>query len=379
MAGEMNIVFGGDACFCGSYEKQLHAENAIFDEPTLNFIQKHHHGVINLEAPETNAPAEKPSGIALRNPDGATAYLKDVGFDVFDLANNHLFDHGLRGYSDTIDKIWKAHGYKLGAGRNFEEASDTVTFRDQGLQVQIIAFAHNEGMLASRDEPGVYAEKHLGSVIDQIMSARDRGFKVIVIFHGGEEYTRYPSPPKRELFQTLARSGAHAIIGHHSHTVQGYEKIGNTHCFYSLGNLVFDLEVQQTRPYVNEGLLVSIQITEDDIAFKLFPVKLDTKNGQVTYFEESTFKEEFASLCDFNHYYEQWEREAHRVFFRKNDGLIVTASNTSSNQPINLTGSSLKKIFKYSAYKRLFSILTDSYNRSLLVGAFKYKLSNRQA
>lgn len=379
MAGKLRIVFGGDACFCGNYEEQLLAGNSIFDEATSQYIKQHDHGVINFEAPETNAPAEKPSGVALRNPAGSVSYLQDVGFDVFDLANNHLFDCGLRGYSDTIDKIWKAQGYKLGAGRNFEEASDTVSFKNEDVNTVLIAFAHNEGMLASRDEPGVYAEKHIGSVLDQIMSARDRGFRVIVIFHGGEEYTRYPSPVKRRLFHTLARSGAHAIIGHHSHTTQGYEKVGETHCFYSLGNLIFDLDLQQSRPYVNSGLLVSLNIEPEKINFDLFPVRLDIENGLVIQDDKTTFDTEFKDLCDFGNYNYHWQKEAHRIMFEPKSLTTKQKSIPNAESPSNNSMSIFKKIFKYSAYKRLLSILTNPYDRSLLVGALQYKLSSRQA
>ncbi len=64
----------------------------------------------------------------------------------------------------------------------------------------------------------------------------------IVSYHGDREYVQEPSPLKRAFFRQLLEAGAHIVVGHHPHVVQGYDVVrvggGQRLAMYSLGNFI---------------------------------------------------------------------------------------------------------------------------------------------
>jgi poly-gamma-glutamate synthesis protein (capsule biosynthesis protein) len=65
---------------------------------------------------------------------------------------------------------------------------------------------------------------------------------VIVHLHGGIEYSPNADAAQRSLAQAAAEGGAALVIGHHSHSPQEVEWIGDTLVAYSLGDFVFDID-----------------------------------------------------------------------------------------------------------------------------------------
>jgi poly-gamma-glutamate synthesis protein (capsule biosynthesis protein) len=65
---------------------------------------------------------------------------------------------------------------------------------------------------------------------------------LIVSYHGDAEYIGTPSPSKRRFFASLVDSGAHVVLGHHPHVVQGWETTtvegGTRLAMHSLGNFI---------------------------------------------------------------------------------------------------------------------------------------------
>lgn len=61
---------------------------------------------------------------------------------------------------------------------------------------------------------------------------------LVVYVHWGYELANYPEPADREWARAAIDVGVDAIIGHHSHVVQGIEKYKNGLIVYSLGNFV---------------------------------------------------------------------------------------------------------------------------------------------
>ena len=66
--------------------------------------------------------------------------------------------------------------------------------------------------------------------------------KVVVIYHGGNEYYPLPRPELKKTFHFLADIGADAVVGHHTHVFSGYEMYNGIPLVYSLGNFFFPLE-----------------------------------------------------------------------------------------------------------------------------------------
>ena len=60
--------------------------------------------------------------------------------------------------------------------------------------------------------------------------------RLLLFFHWNYEFELYPLPLDRELARRLSHIGVYAVVGHHSHIIQGYEFFGSMPCFYGIGN-----------------------------------------------------------------------------------------------------------------------------------------------
>src|SRR4051812_33612592 len=137
----------------------------------------------NLEGPmleggtSTKCPPDSKRCFAFRVPTRYGKYLKEAGFDVMSLANNHAGDFGDYGRSSTR-KTLDALGIKY-AGSDKEQYS--TTYLDvKGKRVAFVGFAHNDIVPNVND---------LDFARRLVMAAKKRADIVIVSFHGGGEGT----------------------------------------------------------------------------------------------------------------------------------------------------------------------------------------------
>jgi poly-gamma-glutamate capsule biosynthesis protein CapA/YwtB (metallophosphatase superfamily) len=195
--------------------------------------------VVNCECALT--ASRKPvwkSGAVFKGLPAHLAGLTRVPFEVACLANNHVFDYGVRGFRDTLDLLRRNGIRTVGAGLSFKEALSPLTVQVRGTRVTILNFSEGEDLTASRGGPGV-----CGWEIDRLLSlarrSKKRGDFVIAVGHAGLEYIPFPPPYVVEAYRALAEAGADCVIGHHPHVPQGLEVRGGRLILYSLGNFVF--------------------------------------------------------------------------------------------------------------------------------------------
>ena len=95
---------------------------------------------------------------------------------------------------------------------------------------------------------------------------------VIASCHWGLEYVDYPSPEVMRIAHNMVESGAHIILGHHPHVLQGVEQYKNSLIFYSLGNFVFS---QMWSKKCLESFIVKIYLLKNkNPSFEFIPIKL---------------------------------------------------------------------------------------------------------
>jgi len=66
----------------------------------------------------------------------------------------------------------------------------------------------------------------------------------VLSFHWGREYDFFPSERQKELARLAVDNGADLVLGHHPHVLQGIEEYRGRLIFYSLGNFIFDRQIQ---------------------------------------------------------------------------------------------------------------------------------------
>lgn len=173
--------------------------------------------------------------VCFRMPEHYCQYLKDAGFNLVSLANNHSNDMGEEGRLSTI-KTLESYDIKY-AG--YSDYPFTV-FEKNGIIYGFSAFAPNIETQFINDIPN--AEK----TISELKKKCDI---VIVSFHGGAEgYSAQRVTRKREIFlgedrgnvyefaHKMIDAGADVILGQGPHVPRALELYKNKLIAYSLGN-----------------------------------------------------------------------------------------------------------------------------------------------
>jgi poly-gamma-glutamate synthesis protein (capsule biosynthesis protein) len=177
--------------------------------------------------------------------------LRDAGFDMLSLANNHTLDCGRSGLIETMQNLQRHNIKWCGAGRNRSEAERATVLNVRGLHVAFVGFCEflPEGVFTNDAKPSI-AFASSENVRRVVSAARKQSDVVVASFHWGTEYANRPRALQTELAHAAARSGADLVLGHHPHVLQGLQtivtrdastrKVRRTLVAYSLGNFVFD-------------------------------------------------------------------------------------------------------------------------------------------
>ncbi|HEY0950133.1 CapA family protein [Nocardioides sp.] len=218
-------------------------------------------------------------------PPAVRADLREAGFDVLGLANNHLGDFGEESLVRTVDLL-RAGGFAtFGAGRDLAAAREPVIVERHGISFAFTGFnAIGETPAAADHRPGAFAvgmpprtgpldETELGRVLHDVRRMSRRFDVVTVMPHWGEQYVHRPRPVQDEVARRLVEAGADLVVGGHPHVVQGASMVGDSLVVQSLGNFVFDMDF---RADTMEGLLLEATFWGDRlVAADFVPYRLD--------------------------------------------------------------------------------------------------------
>lgn len=171
--------------------------------------------------------------------------LTEMGTDVLSLANNHVYDYGEEALLDTIDTIEGADIPYVGAGRNLEEAMKPVYFIANGRKIAIVSATQIERSTnytkeATDETAGVLKTLNPDKFLSVIEKAESLSDYVIVFAHWGTENTNNYGGDQVELGQKFIDAGADAVIGGHTHCLQGFDYYNGKPIIYSLGNFWFN-------------------------------------------------------------------------------------------------------------------------------------------
>lgn len=260
------LVACGDIGLYGKLEEKLLREgSSVILGDTIDVFKNADFVFGNLEGPVSdsgqrhNLPPPYP---ALRMNPKSISFLKEGGFDVVSLANNHMLDYGGEALLDTLERLDDAGILHFGAGNNEDSACAPITVNIQGIRIGFIGF-HEGGAVAESDRPGacLFNKKN---AISAIRKLRKRVDIVVVSFHFGFDYFTCPSPYHIRLCRRFIDEGADLILGHHPHVPQGVERYKNGLIAYSLGNFSFHLGEKAPERF-REGFLLKVDFLKHEI------------------------------------------------------------------------------------------------------------------
>lgn len=202
--------------------------------------------------------------------------LKELGVDIVGIANNHVCDYGMEALSDTIATLDGAGIPNVGAGNNLEEAKRPWYFVANGKKIAFVAAtqierSYNYTKEATETTPGVLKTLNPDKYVEVIRAAAAHSDYVIAFVHWGTEGTNYYEADQVELAEQFVQAGADAIIGGHTHCLQGITYISDVPVIYSLGNFWFGSTPTDGVNKKDTGIAQVIIAADGSMRFRFVP------------------------------------------------------------------------------------------------------------
>ena len=280
MKPEFTINIFGDICLNKS-NKQIFEKkksNALFNSVNT-ILQSGDLNIANLEAPLT-AKEDKPilkTGPNLFVTEDVIDVLQISNFNILTLANNHILDYGSKAVEKTINKLEEKGIEHIGAGFNEADVKRPFFKKFGEFTIGIMAFAEHEFNTFDNFNAGANGFDVYES-FDEIKRTKESCDYLIIIFHGGIEYHKYPSPLLQKKCRKMVKSGADVVLCQHSHCIGSMENFNNGTILYGQGNAVFGY--LESMPDWNEGLIVQIKFDAGVSKLDFIPIATNT-NGSI--------------------------------------------------------------------------------------------------
>lgn len=202
-------------------------------------------------------------------PDELAHALKDTGFDILTTSNNHSVDTGRKGIDHTIDTLDSLGIRHLGTYKSIEEFEKNriLLYTKNGINFAFLSYSYStNGIAIPKDKVVNIIDKD--RIREDIQLARSKKPDVLIVaYHFGTEYARFPDKFQKEMVDFAFQEGADIILGGHPHVLQPYEldwiqdKYGERKqrlVIYSLGNFVSG----QIKRYTNGGMIFNFKLTK---------------------------------------------------------------------------------------------------------------------
>lgn len=204
--------------------------------------------------------------------------LKNAGFDILSLANNHALDSGATGLISTKNSI-KNNGLNY-----ISENGEPTIINIKGIDTALIAFGTNTWTQKITDIP--QAQKIIKNLASKYSI-------VVVIFHGGSEGENQTHVPKMtetylgenrgdvyNFAHSAIDAGADMVLGSGPHVVRGIEKYKEKLIVYSAGNFL-TTEGMSGKGLSGKGAIFNIGIDQNGLLknLKIFSTNSEEKNS----------------------------------------------------------------------------------------------------
>lgn len=195
--------------------------------------------------------------------------MLDIGFDVFNLANNHVADKGEKGMLSYFD-YWQQRPQAIttGAYRDNDDYNNIRLVEKSGLLVSFIGMTEFTNGLSFPESSDIVLLRtsQKDKIKERIQKAKAISDIVVINVHWGVEYSNEPTQSQKALAQSMIEWGADVIFGHHPHVIQPIEYIERADgsvgvVCYSLGNFI---SAQSQAPRTIGGMLsVEFDISDE--------------------------------------------------------------------------------------------------------------------
>ena len=279
---DVDFVFTGDvtihegAATTNHLEESEHGISDCFSPELLEIMQGADVLVVNNEFCYSTGGEPTPGkDYTFRADPKRVEALKEMGTDLACLANNHVFDYGETALSDTLKTLKDAGVPYIGAGENLREAERIQYYIAGGRKIAIVNATQIERSTtftreATAEVSGVFKTLNPDNCVRAIERAKRNADLCIVEVHWGTEGNEYYGGDQVALAEAYVGAGADAIVGGHTHCLEGIEYMGDVPIYYSLGNYWFSTSANMPDDY-DTGLAVLTVTQEGKIVPSFVP------------------------------------------------------------------------------------------------------------
>jgi poly-gamma-glutamate synthesis protein (capsule biosynthesis protein) len=219
----LRILFVGDIMPSRYVARTMESKGYDFPfEKMAATIQNADIAFANLESPILAGRKVQAGEMRFRADPQFVPSLSKAGFDIVTLANNHMYDFGEKGITQTLATLSANNIEHIGAG-SFDDAYRPKYVEKKGVRVAFIG----QNDRTPVPEHTCATEAHLGTAcFDQqklkaaITQARTHADFIVFTMHAGTEYTSVPNSLQKTYARAAIDAGADLVIGHHPHVIQ---------------------------------------------------------------------------------------------------------------------------------------------------------------
>ena len=165
--------------------------------------------------------------------------LREAGFDVVSLANNHAADAGPEALAEMVSSLGDL-GIAVTGLRYPPAAQRPTVVRAKGVRVGFLAYSWSAGDFVPRQGDPAIARTRRDEMAAEIAEARRDVDYLVVSVHMGTDLAPRSGAGQQEKARAAIDAGADLVVGHHPHVPQEVERYGRGFIAYSLGDFVFD-------------------------------------------------------------------------------------------------------------------------------------------
>ena len=200
--------------------------------------------------------------------------IKDAGYQVLDLAHNHILDSQIEGVVSTADAIEKAGMTPIGVYPHEPRDQAPIVIKEvNGIKVALLAYSYGfngiEENISQEDYNRYLSDLNEDKMKAEIERAEKEADITVIMPQMGIEYQLEPTEEQKKLYHKMIDWGADIIFGGHPHVVEPaetVEKDGDKKLIiYSMGNFLSNQRIEtmqdeENAKWTERGVLMDVTI-----------------------------------------------------------------------------------------------------------------------
>ena len=200
--------------------------------------------------------------------------IKDAGYQVLDLAHNHILDSQIEGVVSTADAIEKAEITPIGVYTHEPRDKAPIVIKEvNGIKVALLAYSYGfngiEQSISQEDYNRYLSDLDEDKMKAEIERAEKEADITIIMPQMGVEYQIEPTEEQKKLYHKMIDWGADIIFGGHPHVVEPAETVEKNGdkklIIYSMGNFISNQRIEtmqdvENAKWTERGVLMDVTI-----------------------------------------------------------------------------------------------------------------------